>query len=803
MFVLALSHRNARRAARVRPGAHLPRPAAGPHGRRTMLLAGQGNGPGGSPSGRRPCGNPARALPPGLAGILARRWAVRYGVNMADLLFGLETEYAIAGLAPSGPLDRSLILHWLMEFARKQLRGLPGLDSNGSIYLPNGSKFYADCGEHPEFCTPEVANPWDAVRYTQAGHRILAGLLSSVGSAQMPGAELMCFRTNVDYSGSKATWGCHESYLHRKPLETLQPRVLPHLVSRLVYAGAGGFNPLSPGLEFTLSPRVAHLQHVVSGNSTSERGIWHTKSEPLCSGHRRLHVLCGDSLCSESGAFLKLGATALVVAMADAGLAPGSAVQLAAPLVAMQMVAGDVTCKKPLRMADGSSQTALAIQRLYLELAEAHVGARFMPAWAGKFCPRWRAVLDQLEQGPGSVAATLDWGIKLALYTQQARRMGIRWDAIPFLNQVIARLAAALENGANGENALPLEVALGPASPIPRKVAFVDPLLRSHGLQRQDLLTLLGARQRFFEIDTRFGQLGPQGIFQALDLAGVLKHRVSGVDNIEQALAEPPASGRARVRGQVIQRLAGTAHCVCDWQHIVNFQEGRILDLSDPFIGEESWRPLTAADKNSLQVGGGFFHIESDPEFAARQSGLSRRQAALHGYLSGDYGAAVAILLGLLQEDFELPSTLCHLARALMMMDREGEARERITQAQAILAQADAYMVPRILFFHCLFTMFDGAGITHIVRDIQLALGVPGADHDWTILPMLDHLRPRLGETNYQFLKALGEALSDAAALPRLSAFAQWRDAEAASFDRGSGAAERQSGRRRRASAGG
>src|SRR5208283_1905190 len=216
------------------------------------------------------------------------------------------------------------------------------------------------------------------------------------------------------------------------------------------------------GLEFTLSPRVAHVQQVVSGNSTSERGIWHTKTEKLCAGYSRLHVLCGESLCSETAAFLKVGSTALIVAMADAGLAPGSAVQLAEPLVAMQNVAGDVTCRTPLRMADGSCQTALAIQRHYLEQAEAHVGASFMPAWAAEVCRRWRAVLDQLEDAPGSVEQTLDWGIKLALYAHHARSIDIRWDALPFWNQVIGRLAAALGDGEDGEKALLLEIAIGP-----------------------------------------------------------------------------------------------------------------------------------------------------------------------------------------------------------------------------------------------------------------------------------------------------------------------------------------------------
>jgi len=54
---------------------------------------------------------------------------------------------------------------------------------------------------------------------------------------------------------------------------------------------------------------------------------------------------------------------------------------------------------------------------------------------------------------------------------------------------------------------------------------------------------------------------------------------------------------------------------------------------------------------------------------------------------------------------------------------------------------------------------------------------------EWTIQPLLDHLRSRLDETNYQFLKALAEALNDAEAMPHLDEYPLWRDAPAAVSD--------------------
>lgn len=685
---------------------------------------------------------------------------------MAELLFGVETEYAVAGVSPGGSIGGERILSQLGELAHRELIQLPDLHSSGGIFLENGSRFYFDCGMHPEICTPECTNPWDVARYIHAGHRILGRLTSLIESAGAPGTEIMCFRNNVDLSGNLTTWGCHESYLHRISADELQPQIIPHLVTRLIYTGAGGFNPFSLGMKFTVSPRVAHLRNVVSGSSTGDRGIFHTREEPLCDGYCRLHILCGESNCSEIATFLKIGTTALIVAMADEGLIPGSAVQLAEPLAAMQEIASDVTCKGLLPMMDGNMMTAIAIQRHYLDLAESRLGASFMPDWAAEVCRRWRVILDQLEGAPRSVGESLDWGIKLALYKKQTSDLGIKWDELPFWNVLIEQIANSLIYQRPPGRAIPLNDALTPNSTLPEEIAFLEPVLQSRGLRGEDLRKFLSCRTKLFEIDTRFGQLGPRGIFEALDAAGVLNHRVSGVDNIEHAMTEPPATGRARIRGQVIKRLAGSGNLRCDWRCIVNREDRQMLDLSDPFMTEELWHPLRPQD---------FRDEWGSPADADNQGQYARRQEAADCILSGDFSRAEALLRGLLEERFALPSTNCHMARVLLMTDRESEAREQINQAWAIREQANKYVVPRILFFRCLFAIFDGTEINSLVEEIRSELREPGAQLDWTILPMLNYLRSRLGEANFNFLSALAEVLSGAEATSCLDEFPQWR----------------------------
>lgn len=511
---------------------------------------------------------------------------------MAERLFGVETEYAITGLAKDASMNRESLVCRLLELAREELVQLPDLHGNG-IYLQNGSRFYVDCGLHPEFSTPECANPWDVVRYIQAGERILERITGRLESGHR-GSEIMCFCCNVDYGGGHATWGCHESYLHRAEPSLLPKQIIPHLVSRTIYTGAGGFNPRSPGLEFTLSPRVAYLAKVVSNDSTRERGIFHTKDESLsASGYHRLHLLCGESLCSELAAWLKMGATALVVAMIDAGLNPGSAVELRSPLDALRAVAADPECKAPLRLADGRCLTTLMIQRHYLEQAEAHLGDDFMPPWAEEVCCRWRAMLDQLQGAPESVRTTLDWAMKHTLYTDHASRRGVCLRPLPGWNEALAKLDAALGKIQQRHKAVSADFIVGPHSPILEDVARLTPYLRRHGLRWDGLEKEISLRREFFEMDTRFGQLGDKGIFRKLDSSGVLAHRVPGVDNIEHAMIHPPAVGRPRLRGEAIRCLAGkNGRCACDWQGVWDFSGKRLLDLSDPFASEEQWRKL-------------------------------------------------------------------------------------------------------------------------------------------------------------------------------------------------------------------
>jgi len=511
---------------------------------------------------------------------------------VSRMLFGMETEYAVH--SPAGYVsdsDRQALGWQLIDVARGQMKYVG--DFGSGMFLENGSRLYIDCGQHPELSTPECADPWEVVRYILAGEAILLKIAREFTDRGDRGA-IVFFKCNVDYSGSGTTWGCHESYLHRSAPGALSDEIIPHLISRVIYTGAGGFNSLAAGLTFTLSPRVPHLEKVVSEHSTSARGIFHTKDESLSrEGYHRLHLICGESLCSQTAMWLKVATTALVVAMAEAGIRVSEAVTPRAPLTALRVFAADPTCRAKALVAQRKWMSAVEIQRVYLESAEAHLGDSFMPDWAAEACRQWRRILDRLESGYESVNATLDWAIKLALYRDYAARQGFKWETLARWTRIHKRLDAALGYPADFGGSLGTDKLFWSDPRLVDEKKNLQPYLYQHGLRWEGLSKFLQLRRQLFEIDTRFGELGDRGIFTQLANSGVLTHEVAKIGDIREFVRTPPASGRARLRGKFIGQVTDNRERFeCDWQGIWDRKRDRFLDLSDPFATTEQWHNL-------------------------------------------------------------------------------------------------------------------------------------------------------------------------------------------------------------------
>ncbi len=302
-----------------------------------------------------------------------------------------------------------------------------------NVILSDGARLYVDHA-HPEFAAPETTNPLDAVLFDKAGERVMeqAALLAS----RVPGAKpLQMYKNNVD--GKGVSYGTHENYLCQR--ETAFPQLisglLPFFASRQVITGSGrvGIGRTGQVDGYQLSQRADYIEVEVGLETTLKRGIINTRDEPHADAekYRRLHVIIGDANLAEISTYLKLGTTALVLSMIEAGVPLGD-LELAGSVAAVHTISHDPTVKATVTLADGRRMSGIDLQRAYHEKAASFVERRFgedADEQTQDVLARWIDVLDRLAIDPMLLADELDWPAKLRLLEGFRQRDGLGWGA--------------------------------------------------------------------------------------------------------------------------------------------------------------------------------------------------------------------------------------------------------------------------------------------------------------------------------------------------------------------------------------
>ena len=430
-----------------------------------------------------------------------------------------------ARLAPAGddgldpaPPER------LQELARPMVEEYDD-PSAANVILTNGARLYVDHA-HPEYSSPEVIGPLDGVRWDRAGELVM--LASVRALAQNPALpDVALYKNNVD--GKGATYGTHENYLVERavPFADLARRIIPFLVTRQVFTGAGrigiGQRGETPG--FQISQRADYIEAEVGLETTLRRPIVNTRDEPHAdpARWRRLHLIIGDANLVQPATYLKLGTTSLVLWLLEQGL-PGAGgaraaaalgaidrLVLADPVGAVHTVSHDLTLTARLDLLDGRRLTALEVQREYLAAVRSGLGlgpsggadVGVPDEETGDVLDRWASVLNRLGTDPASCAREVEWLAKLRLLEGLRRRDHLAWDH--------PRLAA---------------------------------------------------------VDLQWSDLRPErGLYHRLLEAGAIE-RLVDEDSAERAAVHPPADTRAYFRGEALARYAGHISAA-SWDSIV------------------------------------------------------------------------------------------------------------------------------------------------------------------------------------------------------------------------------------------
>ncbi len=342
-----------------------------------------------------------------------------------DRIVGIETEY---GCLASGSELHGTSDAWPVKVKnhlfRKKLVGAIDLHyrdyeeppGNGGFLL-NGGRLYLDMG-HIEYASPECLHLRDVVTYDVAGDQLLQSALGEMGVA----GRVSFIKNNVDHQ-TGATFGCHENYLMRREAQFTPPvlgTLLSFLATRQIFTGAGRVgqaNPLAFDFEipqpdtqvdFQISQRADHIVNDIYQWVQFNRAIINARDEPLADyrKYRRLHLLIGDSNMSPFATALKVGTTACVLALLEAGRLPKNLI-LADAVQSTRDISRDIGGAWMTRLENGKTIGALDVQWQFYELACAYLRGRDEETdW---LLESWNFTLEALGNKLESLIGGVDW----------------------------------------------------------------------------------------------------------------------------------------------------------------------------------------------------------------------------------------------------------------------------------------------------------------------------------------------------------------------------------------------------------
>jgi len=434
-------------------------------------------------------------------------------------IFGIENEYGVTCTLHG---QRRLSPD---EVARYLFRRVVSWGRSSNVFLGNGARLYLDVGSHPEYATPECDSIYDLVVHDKAGERILEQLLTSaeqrLGDEGVHG-DVYLFKNNTDSAGN--SYGCHENYCtsRRDDFSSYAEVLIPFLISRQIYAGAGKVLQTARGAMYCVSQRAEHIWEGVSSATTRSRPIINTRDEPHADAerYRRLHVIVGDSNMSEYTTFLKVGACSLMLRMLEEPQVVLRDMTLENPIRAIREISHDMTCTRRVRLANGREASALDIQSEYLNRALRFAEHHDLDDNEKMALQMWEHCLTTIADDPLKLDREIDWVIKYKLIDAYRQRHGLELSD--------------------------------------SRVALVD--LQYHDVNRD------------------------RGLFYRMQRKGMVERIVTDTE-ISHAVEHAPQTTRARLRGEFIKRAKEQRRdYTVDWVHLkLNDQAQRTVLCKDPF----------------------------------------------------------------------------------------------------------------------------------------------------------------------------------------------------------------------------
>jgi proteasome accessory factor A len=479
-------------------------------------------------------------------------------------ILGIETEYGILirGAADSNPIAASSVLinAYVNDLTRSASTSSgtpkvgwdfedesPGNDARGfapegtmapeiethlvNAVLTNGARYYVDHA-HPELSTPECADPRTTVVYDRAAEKILQRSMVAANRTLPPGQEIVVYKNNSDRKGN--SYGCHENYLMDRavPFGRVVTHVMPHFITRSIYSGAGKVGSEASGVPseevpFQLTQRADFFEEEVGLETTLKRPIVNTRDEPHADAQKYRRL---HVIVGDAN----LSEIATFLKLGTTALVLSMVEDeflprefvFAAPVQTLRRVSYDLSLRRPLELTDGSTVTALEVQ--------------------------WE-LFDRAKKYGEEV------GYECVGGDEHGREIVRHWESV----------LSALETD---------PMSLATQLDWVAKYRLINGYRERHGLEWDDA--------RLAAMDLQYHDLRPDK-----GLAGrVGLERITTDDEVDFAMAEPPADTRAYFRGKCLQRW-GESIVAANWDSLV-FDIGgdplRRVPMMEPMRGTKA-----------------------------------------------------------------------------------------------------------------------------------------------------------------------------------------------------------------------
>jgi len=291
-------------------------------------------------------------------------------------------------------------------------------------FLRNGSRIYICTGGHLEIATPECRNAFEVLKYDKA-----AELYMQIGVEKAneryreklrkrgnSPARIQCWKANVEID-KRYSRGTHESYMvERKKFAGKENLLIPFLVLRKIFFGAGGFVAEKEGIRYVISPKAMVSKRVLT-ESPSQWPILSTRDEPLSTKDKyRVHVTSGEGVRSEVTRLLNNALTSYVIDAIESGNI-SHVEDIWNPLQTFKDISVNTEGDWRIKLMNGRTQSAIDYLNChYLAVIEELFEERETSYWDKYVLDTFKRLCDKFEQGlleDPYVVRRLEWVMKL------------------------------------------------------------------------------------------------------------------------------------------------------------------------------------------------------------------------------------------------------------------------------------------------------------------------------------------------------------------------------------------------------